>query len=225
MRREGPFENRKEMKPFNSEYSLQSFFGNYFFISKIMRKNNIQFSNFSLFYKGEKDLKKDFEEKLIQGYKMSNTHEWFGTSPSKNPLRLLRIDTGRFLINLVKIMKKSDQSYDMYCHIVYHVYYKYAVFGILTIYTIPFLYLLNNKNLKTLGVIRFAPLLLLLCFTRIISENFGEIGLSRNSIKILFLSKQILSREDNSMRELIDEYMKDKKIGFKPNSSNQNQNL
>jgi len=204
-----------EMSPFNKEYSFKAFFQNYFTISKIMTKNQIEFKSFQLFRNQYNHIKKDFEEKLLKGFKITNFSEWSGTSISKSPMRLLRIDTTKFLKSLFQKLRKTNTSYEMFNKIVYHYYYKYCAFGILTFFSFPIVFLGLNKNFLNYGIYRFTPLIFLCFFSGVIADNFGEIGLSRNALKILFYLDRNLTKEDEDLKEYISEFMKEKNIEFK----------
>ena len=204
-----------EMTPYNSEFSFTSFLKNYFTISSVIRKNKKEFKTFSTTQILYNNLRKDFEEKNLKGFGMTNFSEWAGTSISKSPLRMLRIDTIKFLKSLLKRLKKTDSSYEIYNKILYHFYYKYSCVGTVFMMSFPFSYLAINKNFQRYGLYRFLPLSILFCFSSIISDNFGDIGLSKNSLLILFILDKSLSKEDIELRNYLDEYMKERNIIFK----------
>ena len=203
-----------EMIPYKSEFSFISFLKNFSTISKVIGKYKKEFLNFTVKQNLYDNLKKDFEEKNLKGFGITNFSEWAGTSISKNPLRLLRISTVRFLKSLLKRLKKTNTSYEIFNKILYHYYYKYSLIGTLFLFSFPFSYLAVNKNFQKFGIYRFLPLSILLCFSGSISDSFGDIGISKNSILILFILDQNLSKEDDELRNYLDEFLKEKNIKF-----------
>lgn len=204
-----------EMTPFRGEYSLKSFFQNYKTISKIIIKNEKEFKSFQIYQVPYDRMKKDFEEKLLKGFKMNNFSEWSGTSLSKNPIRLLRIETSKFLKTLLVKLKKTNPSYEMFNKILYHYYYKYSVLGLICFFSFPVTFLALNKNFLKYGNYRFSPLLLLVFFSGLIRDNLGEIGLAKNSLFILFYLHRNLTNEDEELKQYISEFLKEKNIEFR----------
>ena len=204
-----------EMKPYKSEFSFISFLKNYFTIASMIRKNKKEFKHFAITKVAFDDKKKDFEEKQLKGFKMSNFNEWAGTSVSQSPMRLLRIDTTSFLKHLLTKLKKTNPSYEIFNKLLYHFYYKYSFFGCVTIFSVPFSFLAVNKNFQRFGIFRFLPLLILASFTSVFASNFGDIGVIRNSLLLLFILESKLSNDDDELKGYVEEYLKEKNFKFK----------